>query len=151
MKNCLVKWICQRFGYVHNKFVNNKSEIVLNVDGTRTERKVRLSNIDVHETMSDNLNINIDINSANTQPFLDNTHNNKQDNEEIENLRKSIVDTLINYITAFNMHDIMRRPIKESEEIITHVINVKPGAKPVKQKSRGIPHSFREEFKKNNS
>jgi hypothetical protein len=108
--------------------------------------KVCLSNIDVHETISDNLNINIDINSANTQPFLDNTLNNKQNNEEIENLRKSIVD-MINDITTFNMHDIMR-PIKDSEEIITHVINVKPGAKPVKQKSRGIPHSFREEFKK---
>jgi hypothetical protein len=121
----------------------------LNVDGTRAERKVRLSNIDVHESISDNLNINIDINSANTQPFLDNTHNNKQNNEEIENLRKSIVD-MINNIKAFNMHDIMR-PIKDSEEIITHVINVKPGAEPVKQKSRGIPHSFREEFKKNNS
>ena len=31
--------------------------IVLNVDGTTTERKVRLSNIDVHETISDNVNI----------------------------------------------------------------------------------------------
>jgi glutamyl-tRNA reductase len=118
------------------------------VQGRKENVDVRLSNIDVHETISDNLNINIDINLANTQPFLNNTHNNKQDNEEIENLRKSIVDTLINDITAFNMHDIMRRPILESEEIITHVINVKPGSEPVKQKSRGIPHSFREEFKK---
>jgi hypothetical protein len=58
LENCLVKWICQRFGYVYNKFVNKSSEIVLNVDGTRTERKVRLSNIDVHETLSENVNNN---------------------------------------------------------------------------------------------
>ena len=41
-----------------DKFLNKSSEIVLNVDGTRTERKVRLSNIDVHETISENVNSN---------------------------------------------------------------------------------------------
>jgi hypothetical protein len=117
----------------------------LNIDGTTTERKVRLSNIDVHETISDNVNINKD-NMSNTTNFLDNDNKDRKYSNEIEKLRKSILD-MINDITAFSMHDIMR-PIKDSEEIITHVINVKPGAEPVKQKSRGIPHSFREEFKK---
>jgi hypothetical protein len=84
--------------------------------------------------------------SNTTKKFLDNDNKDRKYSNEIEKLRKSILD-MINDITAFSMHDIMR-PIKDSEEIITHVFNVKPGAEPVKQKSRGIPHSLRDEFKK---
>ena len=59
----------------------------MNVDGTTTERKVRLSNIDVRETISDNVNINKD-NKSNTTNFLDNDNRDRK-------LRKSILDMVV--------------------------------------------------------
>jgi hypothetical protein len=49
----------------------------LNIDGTTTERKVRLSNIDVHETISDNVNI-IKDNKSITTNFLDNDNKDRK-------------------------------------------------------------------------
>jgi hypothetical protein len=93
---------------LYNKFVNKSSEIVLNVDGTRTERKARLSNIDVHETISENVNNNNSDNQLKSIKIDNNVNSkSKYDNYELDKLRKSILD-MINDITAFNMHDIMR-------------------------------------------
>ena len=82
----------------------------MNVDGTTTERKVRLSNIDVHETLSDNVNI-IKDNKSNTTNFLDNDNKDRKYSNETEKMRKSILD-MINDITALSMHNKMR-PIKD--------------------------------------
>ena len=36
----------------------------------------------------------------------------------------------------------------ETNDLMTHVITVKPDAEPVKQKTRGVPYSFKENFRK---
>jgi hypothetical protein len=53
---------------------------------------------------------------------------------------------MVKDVTASNMHDIMKR-IEDSEDAITHIIEIKPGTEPIKQKSRKIPQSFKAGFK----
>jgi hypothetical protein len=52
---------------------------------------------------------------------------------------------MVKDVTASNMHDIMKR-IEGSEDAITHIIEIKPGTEPIKQKSRKIPQSFKAGF-----
>ena len=54
------------------------------------------------------------------------------------------------YITALNMADLMRitNPSLPLHQRISHEILITPGAAPIKQKTRGIPYSYREDFKK---
>ena len=55
--------------------------------------------------------------------------------------------TLVKDISAVNMADIMKKH-DNSIDAITHIITIKPNCEPVKQKTRGIPQAFREEFKR---
>jgi hypothetical protein len=79
---------------------------------------------------------------------------NKQDNIENEQKIESIffekleaeIIEMVKDVTATNMHDIMKR-IEGSEDAITHIIEIKPGTEPIKQKSRKIPQSFKAGFK----
>ena len=68
-------------------------------------------------------------------------------NDDLRKLEETIIE-LVGDITAQNMQDIMEKNICEQTDRITHVITVKNGTEPIKQKTRGIPQSFREEFKK---
>ena len=72
---------------------------------------------------------------------------NKIEEEDLERLRQSITD-MVNDISAFNMFDITKSTGDGENELLTHIITVKEGTEPIKQKTRGIPQSFREEFKK---
>jgi hypothetical protein len=83
-----------------------------------------------------------------------NSDENKQDNIENEQKIESIffekleaeIIEMVKDVTATNMHDIMKR-IEGSEDAITHIIEIKPGTEPIKQKSRKIPQSFKAGFK----
>lgn len=54
---------------------------------------------------------------------------------------------LIKDISATNMFDIMSGK-SVATDAITHVILIKPDTEPIKQKNRGIPQAFQEEFKR---
>ena len=69
---------------------------------------------------------------------------NKKSNHFFEILEAEIIE-LVKDVTATNMHDIMKR-IEGSEDAITHIIEIKPGTEPIKQKSRKIPQSFKAGF-----
>lgn len=53
-------------------------------------------------------------------------------------------------ITAKSTADLMRvtNPCLPLNDRISHEIQIEPGAKPIKQKTRGIPYNYREDFKK---
>jgi hypothetical protein len=52
-------------------------------------------------------------------------------------------------ITATCLDDLAKvNPAALSTNIVTHEIKIKPNTEPIKQKTRGIPTSFREEFKR---
>ena len=74
--------------------------------------------------------------------------NDKVDQQPIDELLQIIHEELKD-ITATNMNDLMRLTQTSAEnEVLTHVISVKPDCEPIKQKSRGIPFNFRADFKK---
>ena len=54
---------------------------------------------------------------------------------------------MVKDISATNMFDIMSGKAI-AKDVITHIITIKPDTEPIKQKSRGISHAFRAEFKK---
>lgn len=61
-------------------------------------------------------------------------------------LEKEIIN-MANDITAKNMHELMTKKYSIPNEI-THIITIKPDTDPIKQKTRGVPESFRAELKK---
>ena len=71
----------------------------------------------------------------------------------MENVVNEVLATLREHfdgITATNMNDLMRLTNNKipDEQRVEHEIQVKIDSDPVKQKTRGIPYSFREDFKK---
>ena len=98
-------------------------------------------------------NVESEKNFVNKKDKIDNNSKNIDSNKnmieeiELERLRQSITD-MVNDISAFNMFDITKSMGDGNNDLLTHVITVKEGTEPIKQKSRGIPQSFREEFKK---
>lgn len=50
-------------------------------------------------------------------------------------------------LTAINMKQIMQK-INENDEELTRVIKIEKDARPQKQKTRKIPQSFKDDFKK---
>ncbi len=83
------------------------------------------------------------INTVNDKHLASNTGS---DNNFLIELETYIL-SLVGDISANNMMEIMARK-ENTLEAITHVISVKANSEPIKQKSRGIPHAFRDEFKK---
>jgi hypothetical protein len=81
---------------------------------------------------------------------LDTTHPEQQypkaDNDFCTNLEQMIIES-INDVCATSMLDLMHSD-DETNDLMTHVISVKPDAEPVKQKTRGVPYGFKENFRK---
>lgn len=91
------------------------------------------------------------LNVDNTTPPKQKEHSdyepdNMTDNKTLQKLEKYILST-IQDISASNMHDIMMGHAN-SEESITHIINIPKEITPIKQRSRGIPQAFKDEFEK---
>ena len=68
------------------------------------------------------------------------------DNDFCKNLEQTIIES-INDVCATRMLDLMHSD-DETNDLMTHVITVKPDAEPVKQKTCGVPYSFKENFRK---
>ena len=92
-------------------------------------------------TLENNFQVNNNTNAQST-----NVHSNCLSDVPLESLQKSILD-MVNDKAAFNLSDLMVKP-NEHEDFMTHIITIKPNSEPVKQKTRGVPQSFKNEFKK---
>ena len=87
----------------------------------------------------------IEVNEQDEQKIEANKTDHKIESIFFEKLEAEIIE-MVKDVSAANMHDIMKR-IEGSEDVITHVIEIKPGTEPIKQKSRKIPQSFKAGFK----
>jgi hypothetical protein len=76
------------------------------------------------------------------------TETNQSIDKELNDLLDIIYDE-IKDITATSLKDLTVKDCDVNEDdIILHEIIIKPNIEPIKQKTRGIPYSFREEFRK---
>ena len=74
---------------------------------------------------------------------------NRYGEDDFVNEIQKTLQSEINEVTANCLKDIMKPAYdKDTTNIITHEIIIRPGSEPIKQKTRGIPHKFREDFKK---
>jgi hypothetical protein len=61
-------------------------------------------------------------------------------------LEQTVIDS-INDVCANGMLDLMLSE-NETNDLLTHIIEVRPNAEPIKQKTRAVPYAFKEKFRK---
>ena len=107
----------------------------------------------VNEELENSFNKTVNsVKTTSNNPNSKNTENNlKLDQLSIANnfsiKLEEFILTMVKDISAKTMAEIMTKN-KDSEDAITHIITIKPNSEPIKQKTRGIPQAFRDEFKK---
>ena len=107
----------------------------------------------VNEELENSFNKTVNsVKTTSNNPNSKNTENNlKLEQQSIDNnfsiKLEEFILTMVKDISAKTMAEIMTKN-KDSEDAITHIITIKPNSEPIKQKTRGIPQAFRDEFKK---
>ena len=178
MENGIIKWIKQTYSngiYFFNNIVHKTTFIPQSSHDTgpdhggakRSEKcghptKVRIfqtkmrpgvSNIELESTLESPLELESTLESK-LKAYLNQSENKTTsniikdpiDDDIFKAIEKSILQ-IVHDVTALDTNDLTRTTNPE-HDAITHVITIKTGTEPIKQKTRGVPQAYREELRK---